>query len=140
MYAMDDVINRFKNMTIQKSTDCYQDKVLQKNPLDDFVIIIILECIYEFYEMRWVSKEFQEIYPFDIDKVKIISDDRFKDWNIEGIITAYKQEGSLVKRIFDYDFESPFHLLDFQKKNDFYKNMQALNNTTGAKITITTTY
>ena len=59
--------------------------------------------------MKGISNEFNRIYPFHMYEVEILSDDQFRDWNIQKIISGYKRFGSPVKRIFDYDDFYGFH-------------------------------
>ena len=105
-----------KQLNKNTKTDCFRERFFNKNPLDDFVLIIILDCIYEFYQMKGISNEFKRIYPFHMYEVEILSDDQFRDWNIQKIISGYKRFGSPVKRIFDYDDFYGFHFLDYNKK------------------------
>ena len=97
-------------------TQCFLDKTFPKNPLDDFVILVIAQCIYEFCTLRGVSPEFIKIYPFTINDLNIVSNDEFKDWNIEKKIDGYKTNG-YRSPIFNFDF------LDYGKKRDFIQKI-----------------
>lgn len=82
------IINHIKN---KKNTgiDCYKNN-FQQNPLDDFVILVILQCLYEFTtNIVNFSKYFKDIFPFNIKNIKIISDDNFLDWNNFRRISPY---------------------------------------------------
>ncbi len=117
LIQIQDIDKQLKN---NRKTDCFRERFFNKNPLDDFVIIIILDCIYELYQMKNSinSKEFNTIYPFHMYEIEILSYDRFTDWNIEKIISGYKIFGYLVKRIFDFGDFDGFHFLDYHKKRE----------------------
>ena len=110
-----------KSIQNNKEKQCHLDTVLRKNPLDDFVIIVIVQCIYEFFSMRGISSEFCKIYPFNMNHVEILSNDLFRDWNIEKIISGYKKPGALVKKIFNDEFD----FLNYSKKILFVENLKA---------------
>jgi hypothetical protein len=59
---------------------------------------------------------FIKIYPFTINDLNIVSNDEFKDWNIEKKIDGYKTNG-YRSPIFKFDF------LDFGKKRDFIQKI-----------------
>ena len=71
--------------------------------------------------MRGISSEFCKIYPFNMNHVEILSNDQFRDWNIEKIISGYKKPGTLVKKIFNDDFD----FLNYSKKYVFVEDLKA---------------
>ena len=88
---------------IQQYKNCYKSQTTKKNPLDDFLILIIVQFLFEFRTLLFFSN-IKKFYKY---KVKIISDDRFKDWNVEYQVSSYKENKKKFVPIFTFLIINP---------------------------------
>ena len=116
---MNDIIQNLIN--IQNFKNCYKNDTINKNPLDDFLILIIVQFLFEFRRLLFFSN-IKENYKY---KVKIISYDRFKDWNVESKVYNYKQIYTKFVPIFNFPIINPdFKNSVEQSINNLYKEIQ----------------
>lgn len=107
---MNNIINKLKSKG-QNPTNCYTDSN-PKNPLDDFTILILLQCLCELDELLNPSFIRKNIYPFTRQEIKVDTDDNFNDWNLKKIMDFYKNflpdtdNFSIYNNIFNFNFLS----------------------------------
>ena len=89
---------------IKQYKNCYRsEKTTRKNPLDDFLILIIVQFLYEFRTLLNFSN-IKQNYKFDVE---IVSKDKFRDWNVEYQVSNYKENNKKFEPIFDFTIINP---------------------------------
>ena len=88
---------------IQQYKNCYTSETTKKNPLDDFLILIIVQFLYEFRTLLNFSN-IKQNYKFDVE---IVSKDKFRDWNVEYQVSNYKENNKKFEPIFNFTIINP---------------------------------
>ena len=98
---MNDIIQNLSN--IKQYKNCYTNETTRKNPLDDFLILIIVQFLYEFRTLLNFSN-IKQNYKFDVE---IVSKDKFRDWNVEYQVSNYKENNKKFVPIFNFTIINP---------------------------------
>ena len=119
---MNEIIQNLSN--IKQYKNCYKNESLRKNPLDDFLILIIVQFLYEFRTLLNFSN-IKQNYKFDVE---IVSKDKFRDWNVEYQVSNYKENNKKFVPIFNFTIINP----EFKKSVEdgidrIYQNFMDLN-------------
>ena len=123
LHRIKQIVNNIKNNK-NSGIDCFTNDNFQQNPLDDFVILIILQCLVEFTtNIVNLSKYFKEIYPFHIKTIKIISGDNFSDWKLSKRISPYL----IINSNSNYNYIPPIFSFNFLNKITAVTTMENIN-------------